>query len=184
VHVIKRTPGSSIKLIKPNRQADRGSARRNWREEVVAADMASRSEKGRGDSDTQRLGIQTPKGGFRGDSDAHRLGGFRGDSDAHRLVEGRLASAAIAAFSKRGFRRPQTWGIQSPTDSWRDDWPARRFAALGRCSETRPIVTADVCSRLLEVRWRAGCPAGRRIEMIRAHEAATLSEQGRHGDAC
>jgi hypothetical protein len=48
----------------------------------------------------------------------------RGDSDTHRLG-----------------------GIQTPTDSWRGDWLAQRFTALGRCSETRPIVTADVCAR-------------------------------------
>jgi hypothetical protein len=84
----------------------------------------------------------------------------------------------------RGFRHPQTWGIQTPTDLWSGDWPAQRFAAWGRRSETRPLVTADVCARSVEVRRRAGCPVGRRTEVIGAHEAATLSERERHGDAC
>ena len=44
----------------------------------------------------------------------------------------------------------------SVTDLGRGDWPAQRFAALGRCSETRPIVTAHVCARSPGVRRQAG----------------------------
>ena len=143
-----------------------------------------------GDSDTHRLGgIQTPRdwGRTQGNSDTHRLGGDQGFR--HPQTRGFRHPQTGG-----GFRHPQTWGfrgIQTPTDLgvsdadlWRGDWPAQRFAALGRCSETRPIVTADVCARSLEVRRRAGCSVGRRTEVIGAHEAATLSERERHGDAC
>jgi YD repeat-containing protein len=92
--------------------------------------------------------------------------------DTHRLP----AESSDSPICRRG--------IQTPTDLRRGDWPAQRFAALGRCSETRPIVTADVCARSLEVRRRAGCPVGRRTEVIGAYEATTLSERERHGDGC
>jgi YD repeat-containing protein len=141
-----------------------------------------------GDSDTQRLGdsgdsegIQTPKDlGIQtpkdlGDSDTQRLGGF-GGGFRHPKTCG-------------GFRHPKTWG-DSDTQrlgGFRGDSDAQSLvegqlartaiAALGRCSETRPLVTADVCARSIEVRRRVGCPVGLRTEVIGAHEAATLPNE-------
>jgi hypothetical protein len=84
------------------------------------------------------------------------------DSDTHRIQR---------------IQTPTDLGIQRPTDLGRGDWPAQGFAAFGRCSETRPIVTAEVCVRSIGVRRQAGCPVGLRTEVIGAHEAATLPNE-------